>query len=250
MKPQSADRVTRRVISEGEAVQQLENGSRMDQRTFHALYVRTPEGFKAELIGGIVYVMTSPVSARHGFPHARLIYWLTTYSAATEWTEVGDNTTSILGESSEPQADAFLVIDPACGGATRIDRKGYVIGPPEFVAEVANSSASIDLGAKKKDYETAGVREYVVIQVREKAVSWFTRTAAGVFAELSPDALGVFSSSVFPGLQLSARSFFARRPALLGEELRAGLASPEHAAFVADLAARRQAKPKKPRKSK
>ena len=37
----------------------------MDQKTFHALYLQTPEGFKAELIGGIVYV-ASPVSLRHG----------------------------------------------------------------------------------------------------------------------------------------------------------------------------------------
>ena len=39
----------------------FQNGDKMDQKTFHALYEQTPDGFKAELIGGIVY-MASPVS--------------------------------------------------------------------------------------------------------------------------------------------------------------------------------------------
>lgn len=47
-----------------EAVFLLENGASMDQPTFHELYKLTPEGFKAELIGGIVYVMASPTKIR------------------------------------------------------------------------------------------------------------------------------------------------------------------------------------------
>jgi hypothetical protein len=37
----------------------LANGDHLDQRTFHARYEAMPEDFRAELIGGIVY-MTSP----------------------------------------------------------------------------------------------------------------------------------------------------------------------------------------------
>src|SRR5205809_7096269 len=80
----SAARVTRRwTPSEAHAVFELENGSTMDQKTFHALYLKTPEGFKAELIGGTVYVMSSPVSLLHGKPHARVVYWLALYSDRT-----------------------------------------------------------------------------------------------------------------------------------------------------------------------
>jgi hypothetical protein len=45
--------------AESRTVPPLENGDRLDQRTFHARYVRMPENCRAELIGGIVF-MASP----------------------------------------------------------------------------------------------------------------------------------------------------------------------------------------------
>ncbi len=50
---------------------ELQNGDRMTQQEFHRLYEQTPEGFKAELIGGIVYV-ASPLYPAHGKPHMLL----------------------------------------------------------------------------------------------------------------------------------------------------------------------------------
>ena len=38
----------------------LVDGQRLDQPTFHELYSRTPEKFRAELIDGVVNVMSSP----------------------------------------------------------------------------------------------------------------------------------------------------------------------------------------------
>jgi hypothetical protein len=223
----------------------------MDQKTFHALYLKTPEGFKAELIGGTVYVMSSPVSLHHGKHHSRLVRVLCTYADETPGTEIGDNTTNKLGEESEPQPDAFLVIESACGGQTTLDEDGYVVGGPELVAEVAYSTASIDLNRKKADYEKAGVREYVVVLVREESVVWFARGDGG-FVELQPGSDGVIRSGVFPGLWLDPKGFFERPPRKLYAVLNKGLASPEHAAFVAELEARRKkAKPaRKPPKRK
>lgn len=246
----SADRVIRPRVSAADAVFLLENGARMDQPTFHALYQRTPRGFNAELIGGVVYVMPSPVSTQHAYPHARLVTWLGVYSARTPGTESADNPTSVLGEESEPQPDAALLIRAECGGGTRLDAKGYVIGPPELVAEVANSTASIDLGAKKADYDAAGAREYLVILARERRVVWYVREGSGAFTEQTPGRRGLLTSAVFPGLQLTSRAFFARDGGPLLAVLDAGLASPEHAAFVAELATRKKTAPKKPRKSK
>ena len=62
---------------------------------------------------------------------------------------------------------------------------------------------------------------------------------------------GVFRSAVFPGLWLDPRGLFAENTRQLTAAVKKGLASPEHAAFVAELEARRKkAKPagKKPRK--
>jgi Uma2 family endonuclease len=255
MRPTAAERVTRKwTPAEADAVFQLENGAGMDQKTFHALYLKTPEGFKAELIGGVVYVMSSPVSLRHGMHHSRLVRWLCTYADDTPGTEIGDNTTSVLGEESEPQPDAFLIIEPECGGQTTIDKKGYVHGAPELVAEVAHTTASIDLKAKKADYERAGVKEYVVVKVREESVLWFVRQGDS-FSELSAGPDGAFRSTVFPGLWLHPQAFFERPTRRLFTVLQQGLDTPEHAAFVAELAARRKKKTrpagkKSPRKSK
>src|SRR6266496_4613479 len=66
----------------GQVVPPLENGDRLDQKTFHERYEATPEGVKAELIGGIVY-MASPLKRRHGRPHSMVMGWLSLYEEAT-----------------------------------------------------------------------------------------------------------------------------------------------------------------------
>ncbi len=211
------------------------NGDRMDQKTFHALYETTPDGFKAELIGGIVY-MSSPASRFHAAPHQRLASWLGNYHDATDGTEALIEISSVLSDESEPQPDLALIIAPEAGGA-RFDDRGYLLDPPHFVIEVAYSSAAIDLHAKKRDYDVNGVREYVVVVVPTKTVHWFVRGKAG-FEERKPDAAGVLKSKVFPGLWLLPDAVFDRRATRLLATLRLGLASPEHAKFAAKLQAK------------
>jgi Uma2 family endonuclease len=41
------------------------------------------------------------------------------------------------------------------------------------VAEIAASSAAIDLGAKKRAYRRNGIQEYLVWQVFEQKIDWF-----------------------------------------------------------------------------
>jgi Uma2 family endonuclease len=245
VKQSSADRVTRPPVSESDALARLVTGARMDQKTFHALYLKTPEKFKAELIGGVVHV-ASPVNSRHGFPHAKLIHWLSAYADETEGLRVAAGTTNILGDESEPQPDAFLMIDRKLGGAARANREGYIEGPPELVAEVSHTTLALDLNAKRTDYERAGVKEYVVVDVPERAIHWFVRRR-GTFAELPSGDDGVFRSPTFPGLCLSAAAFFQTSPRPLIDLLKTGLATPEHAAFVAKLAARKKT-PKRKKK--
>jgi Uma2 family endonuclease len=248
VKPRSAERVTRKPVSTADALFALENGARMNQPMFHALYKNTPEGFRAQLIGGIVYVMASPTSLRHGRPHARVVHWLGLYSDETPGTDVLDNTTNILGPESEPEPDACLLIQPEYGGRTTTDENEMLVGAPELVVEVANTTRAIDLGRKKADYQEAGVQEYVVVLAQEQSAVWFRHTADG-FVDLAVGADGVFRSELFPGLWLDPRGIFDPTTRRLTTVSRKGLASPEHAAFIADLAARRKPA-KKPRKSK
>jgi Uma2 family endonuclease len=215
----------------------FENGEHMDQRTFHERYLKTPPGYHAELIGGIVYVMF-PLRMGHGRSDSRFIGTFFAYCAATPGVQVQNNTTTILDDLSEPQPDSALLILSDYGGQTLDGDDDFTHGAPELIVEVAPSSRSIDLHAKFRDYERAGVREYVVYDASSQVIQWFLRED-GRLVPLAMDADGLFRSRTFPGLWLDAASF-ARddKPALLAA-LHQGLASPEHAAFVAELQRRK-----------
>lgn len=216
----------------------LENGERMTQAEFHARYELLPPGFQAELIGGIVYVVPSPLKLAHGRGDARVTGWLFHYSASTPGTEVQTNATTILDDQSEPQPDASLLILPSHGGQTRDGDDDYTHGAPELVVEVSNTSRSIDLGDKLRDYERCGVREYVVWNLRARQVLWMVRRD-GRFEPLPPDADGLYRSRTFPGLWLDPEALLANDKARLIAALALGLADPAHAAFVAELERRR-----------
>jgi Uma2 family endonuclease len=215
----------------------LMNGDHLDQKTFHERYEAMPPDTRAELIGGIVY-MSSPQKRPHGKNHVKLIQWLGEYEDDTPGVEAHDSTTQILADNAEPQPDAALFILPEYGGQVWEDEKEYLHGSPEWIGEVGDSTESIDLHAKKRDYEEAGVREYVVVAVRSRQVFWFVRRR-GKFKELAPGSDGIFRSEVFPGLWLDPEALLKRNGKRLLAVLREGLASSDHAAFVAKLASKK-----------
>lgn len=218
-------------------LQPLEAGDHLDQATFHERYKAMPAGFRAELIGGVV-IVPSPLSWGHGTHHALVMGWLTNYWVATPGTMTADNATAILGEASEPQPDGTLIIEPACGGQTGLSDDGYATGAPELIVEVASSSASIDLHAKRRDYEQAGVLEYVVVVLRQRLVRWFM-LRDGTYQDMSLETDGIYRSRVFPGLWLHAEALLQLDGVRVMDVLRQGLATAEHAAFVQQLHARR-----------
>jgi Uma2 family endonuclease len=212
----------------------LEPGDHLDQKTFHERYEAMPEGVRAELIGGIVF-MPSPLKRPHGRMHAWVMHWLVDYEKATPGTEAYDNASAILDPKSEPQPDASLLIAPAGKGQTR-EEDEYIVGAPELIVEVASSAEAIDLHRKRADYERAGVKEYVVVLLRQERVVWFI-ARNGRFEEMAPAEDGILRSEVFPGLWLDPAALLRRDGPRLLEVLGQGLATPEHAAFVATLAA-------------
>ena len=217
-----------------DAVPALENGDRLTRAEFERRYEAMPQMKKAELIEGVVYV-PSPVRHRqHGSPHANLITWLGLYTANTPGVEVGDNSSVRLDLDNEPQPDALLFIDPACGGQVRISDDGIIEGAPELVAEVASSSVSYDLHAKLHVYRRNGVREYIVWRVLEQAVDWFV-LRDGQYERMPQDAQGLVRSEVFPGLWLDPAALLRGDLATVLAMVQQGLASPEHHAFVARL---------------
>lgn len=212
----------------------LESGDRLTRAEFERRYEATPEKFKAELIEGVVYV-ASPVRVFHGGPHADLVTWLGVYRTATPGVAAADNATTRLDLDNEPQPDALLRI--VVGGTSQISDDGYIEGAPELVAEIATSSAAIDLGAKKHAYRRNGVREYLVWQTFENQFSWFSLQREE-YVLIEPDAEEIIRSTVFPGLWLAVPALLSGAMMEVLNVLQTGLASAEHQAFVQDLAGR------------
>ncbi len=226
----------RRTRKQKKILPELQNGDRLDQKTFHERYEAMP-GVRAELIGGIVF-MSSPQKAPHGEHWVLFTRWLDEYLEATPGTRGFLNTSNILGPESEPQPDGCLLIRPECGGQAWEDEKHYLNGAPEWIGEISDSAESIDLHRKKKDYEVAGVREYMVAALRIQEVFWFVRRR-GSFKKLAPASDGILRSEVFPGFWLDTAAFLQLDRKRVLAVLRQGLAAPEHAAFVAKLAAKK-----------
>jgi Uma2 family endonuclease len=214
----------------------LESGDRLTLSEFERRYATMPRQKKAELVEGVVYLPSPVRHDVHGNPHADLLGWLVQYRAVTAGVSVGDNSTVRLDLDNEVQPDALLMIDRARGGQARIGDDGYVEGAPEFVAEVAATSASIDLNAKLHVYRRTKVREYVVWRTFDQAIDWFVLRDTD-FIRLPADAAGLLRSAVFPGLWLDPAALVRGDLATVFKRLQEGIATSEHAAFAAKLQA-------------
>lgn len=179
---------------------QLQQGDVLTRSEFERRYAAMPQLKKAELIEGIVY-MGPPVRADvHGIPHVDLATLLRVYATKHPGLLVADNTTVRLDPLNEPQPDLLLMRE---NGQARVDDDGFIRGAPEFIAEIAASSASYDLHQKKHVYHRTGVHEYLVWIADESRLVWW-RLADDEFVEIPADADGLMASVEFPGLVIDA----------------------------------------------
>jgi hypothetical protein len=192
---------------------------------------------KAELIEGVVYVPSPVRIKQHATPHFNMIGWLCHYQWATPGVVGADNGSARLDIGNMPQPDICLFIDPAKGGQARISDDDYLEDAPELVAEVAASSVSYDLTLKFEVYRRHKVREYLVWRVQDREIDWFILRGKR-FVRLPLDKAGLYKSKVFPGLWLDPAALIRGDTAALQAALQRGLASREHADFVARLNAR------------
>jgi Uma2 family endonuclease len=235
-------------VTKPEPVPPLRDGDRMNAREFLRRYEAMGDGVRAELINGVVYIH-SPVitpngkgpivppiaNERHGRPQGRLIFWATAYEMMTPGVEAAAPVTVVLPSGRQViEPDAVLRILPESGGRSELGPDDFLYGPPELLVEVANTSASRDVGEKLRSYQADGVREYLVWRTRADEVEWF-HLRRNRFSPLRPDTDGVVRSVAFPGLWLNLPALFANDLTRVYGGLQLGIASPEHAAFVEKL---------------
>ena len=220
-----------------EAIPPLENGDCLTREEFYRRWEAMPDLKCAERIEGIVYVAAAIRRKKHGQPRSHFVAWLANYHAETPGTDVGDNATAQLDPDNDPQPDSYLLILPEYGGQCRFTDDDYISGGPEFIGEIAASSASRDLHQKFHVYRRNGVREYVVWKTMENEIVWF-RLQNDVYVEVEPEN-GILKSSVFPGLWLDAAAMIRGDLKSALATLAEGIATPEHAAFVKQLESQR-----------
>jgi Uma2 family endonuclease len=172
----------------------------------------------------------------HGIPHGRVVTWLGGYADATPGIEVIVDSSVRVDDRNEPRPDVVLRI--ANEGTSVIDSDGYLVGPPELVAEVSASSASYDLHEKLAVYERHGVREYLVWRVMEKEFDWFVRRG-GSYVRLESGEGGVLRSEIYPGLWLNVAALLRGDGLTVRSVLEQGLSATQHADFAAQLERRK-----------
>lgn len=211
----------------------LRQGDHLSRDEFERRYEAMPD-VKAELLDGVVYIMSSPVSTEHGDPHGDLMTWLGVYKAHTPGTASGDNATVRLTETSEPQPDTNLRLREEYGGKAIVDEDRYLAGSPELLGEVSRSSVDYDRRLKLPIYRKAGVREFILWRVDDQEIDWFVLRNNN-YERLISDANGIVRSETFPGLWLDVAAMVHGDMLTVLKVLQQGIDSPEHAKFVAEL---------------
>src|SRR5262249_9037768 len=122
----------------------LEDGDHLSVDDFIRRWDALPQEWKAkhrraELIDGVVRMQ--PISGgSHARPQFDFIGFLGAYTWVTPGVLGGDAASIILDPKTMPEPDAFLAIDPKCGGRIRFDERGFIHGSPEMLAEISSSS--------------------------------------------------------------------------------------------------------------
>jgi Uma2 family endonuclease len=100
------------------------------------------------------------------------------------------------------EPDITVVLDPS-----RITNRG-LLGAPDMVIEVLSpSTGDYDQNAKKRAYQSAGVREYWIVDPDEKRVEVYLQDDEYQKCVYSKEA--VLSPTVFPGLEVALAEVFA-----------------------------------------
>jgi Uma2 family endonuclease len=150
--------------------------------TFEEFCDLIPEGEKADLIDGVIY-MASPDSIEHNDLDGWLYRLIADY--LDELKIPGrlfiSRVAFRLGKVHGPEPDLGYV---APEHVDRI-RRGHVIGPPDWAAEIVSSeSAERDYGRKRRLFERAGVLEYWIIDPLRKKVTCLRRASPDKFKML------------------------------------------------------------------
>lgn len=177
-------------------------------------FMREYADLHAEWVNGVVIKM-SPVSDVHNLLTQFLITFFTLYLAKTkEGVMRHEPFVMKLSETLKREPDLFIVTTANKGKL----KPTLLDGAADLVIEVVSpESIDRDRGTKLREYETAGVNEYWVIDPVHKENIFYTLSDEGRFNPRPLDENGFYTSQVLPRLRLPA-DIFLKRPVPDGED--------------------------------
>jgi Uma2 family endonuclease len=164
--------------------------------TFEEFCDLIPEGQKADLIDGVIY-MASP----DNIEHYSIYQWLSRIIADFLDERMilgaifGSRIAFRLGPAGGPEPDLGYVR----GSRLHLVRKTYVDGPPDLAIEIVSpDSIERDYQTKLKQYEEAAVQAYWIIDPLKRKMTCFARSKNGKFKKVRP-VNGKIHTDVIPG---------------------------------------------------
>ena len=166
--------------------------------TFDEFCLRVQEHEKADLIDGVIY-MASPESLE-GNELVGWVLWLMVgfVDEKESGTVYMERVAFRLGLHQSPEPDiAFVHKD-----RLHLCQYGYFDGPPDLAMEfVSPESVERDYEKKRKQYQTAGVREYWIIDEATQEVTLLQLQPNGEYQQVALRD-GRYESVVLPGFHL------------------------------------------------
>jgi Uma2 family endonuclease len=193
-----------------------------DLVTVEEFYCLVPDGHKADLIDGVIY-MASPDTRRSDRLGGLLKFLLQGYAEAKGLGEVyGSRFSFELGPLRAPEPDVAFV---RTARLDLVDERRMVGGPDIAVEIVSRDSRQRDYGEKKQLYAEAGVSEYWIIDPLQQRCE-FHRLHTGRYALVPLEHNRLFRSAVLEGFWLDVEWLLAAPLPNAYEKLQEILAGP------------------------
>jgi Uma2 family endonuclease len=175
--------------------------------TFDEFCDLVPEGQKADLINGVIY-MASPDNLEHHRINKWLAWLVESFLMETETGgEIfGYRIAFRLNLSNSPEPDlGFLK-----ASRLHLAKRGYIDGPPDWVVEIVSpDSVERDHISKRRQFEEAGVPEYWIIDPLKEKVTCLRLGKNGLYRTVRIKK-GIIECLAIPGFWLRVNWLWER----------------------------------------
>ena len=179
--------------------------SERDLVTVEDFFALVPDGQKADLIDGVIY-MASPDSTRNDQLTGFIRFLVQGYATVKQFGKVfGSRFAFELSPIRAPEPDVAFVLT----ARLHLVEETRMKGAPDIAVEiVARESRTRDYLEKKNLYEAAGVREYWIIDPLQRRAEFY-RLTEGQYNLVPLEQNRIFRSEILEGFWLDVEWLFA-----------------------------------------